>query len=84
MDVSEVLQEISARLDYIEAYLVNLGQVAGYRYGPFSSRNLPPEVLGLLHLGKENDAIKLYRQLTDANFSQARDAIAEARAKGLA
>ena len=28
-------QQISARLDYIERYLVNLGQVSGYRYAPF-------------------------------------------------
>lgn len=28
-------QQIIARLDYIERYLVNLGQVSGYRYAPF-------------------------------------------------
>ena len=78
MDDDEVLQKMAERLDYIEEYLVHLGQVSGYRYGRFTSVSLPPEVLELVRLGKENDAIKLYRQLTNANLAQAKDAIAAA------
>src|ERR1035438_4940114 len=42
MDDDEVLQKMAERLDYIEEYLVHLGQVSGYRYGRFTSVSLPP------------------------------------------
>jgi hypothetical protein len=78
MDDGEVLRKLAERLDYIEEYLVHLGQVSGYRYAPFNAAVLPPEVVDLVRLGKQNDAIKLYRQLTNANFAQAKEAIAAA------
>ena len=37
-------QQIIARLDYIERYLVNLGQVSGYRYAPFATTVALPEL----------------------------------------
>ena len=68
-------QQIIARLDYIERYLVNLGQVSGYRYAPFVTTVALPEVAELAHQGRTHDAIKLYRKQTDANFQQAQDVI---------
>ncbi len=73
-------QQISARLDYIERYLVNLGQVSGYRYAPFVTTVAVPEVAELAHQGRTHDAIKLYRKQTDANFQQAQDVIGRIQA----
>ena len=78
MDDSELLRTLAERIDHIEEYLVHLGRVSGYRYAPFNASVLPPEVVELVRLGKQNDAIKLYRQLTKANLIQAQEAIAAA------
>ncbi len=67
------------RLDYIEKHLVDLGQVGGYRYTPFNT-GLPPEVAELAWAGKTLEAVKLYRQLTNANFEQAKVAVQKATA----
>jgi hypothetical protein len=75
------LEGLQERLDYIEKYLVDLGQAAGYRYAPFST-GLPAEVAELAQAGKTLEAVKLYRQLTNANFEQARTAVAKAAGAG--
>ena len=80
-DLQPRLEGLVERLDYIERYLVDLGQVAGYRYVPFST-GLPAEVAELVRAGKTLDAVKLYRQLTSANFEQARSAVAKAAGAG--
>ena len=71
------LEGLAERLDYIERYLVDLGQVAGHSYVPFST-GLPAEVAELARAGKTLEAVKLYRQLTNASFEQARTAVAKA------
>jgi ribosomal protein L7/L12 len=68
------LRTIARRLDYIERYLTHLGQVAGYRYAP-SGTGATPEVAELARLGNATAAIKLYRELTNANFEQAKEVI---------
>jgi hypothetical protein len=73
-DLQPGLEALVERLDYIEKYLIDLGQVAGYRYTPFST-GLPPEVAELAQAGKTLEAVKLYRQLTNANFGQAKAAV---------
>ena len=73
-------QEIIARLDYMERYLVNLGQVSGYRYAPFVTTVALPEVAELARHGRTHDAIKLYRKQTDANAQQAQDVIGRIQA----
>jgi len=80
-DLTPRLQGLVERLDYIEKYLVDLGQATGYRYAPFST-GLPPEVAELARAGKMLDAIKLYRQLTNANLDQAKTAVQKATAGG--
>ncbi len=45
--------------------------MAGYRYTPFST-GLSPEMAELARAGKTLEAVKLYRQLTNANFEQAK------------
>jgi hypothetical protein len=78
-DLLPRLEGLVGRLDYIEKYLVDLGQVAGYRYAPFSA-GLPPEVAELARAGQTLEAVKLYRQLTNANFEQAKAAVQKATA----
>lgn len=72
------LEGLAERLDYIEKHLVDLGRVVGYQYAPFSSGDLPAEVAALVRAGKTLDAVKLYRQLTNASFDQAKAAVAKA------
>ena len=67
---------IKERLDYIEAHLVALSQAGiGSGYAP-STASVPPEVLELARAGKRLDAMKKYRELTNATADQARDVIA--------
>jgi ribosomal protein L7/L12 len=74
-------QEITARLDYVEKYLVHLGATSGYGYATFAtSKAAAPEVMDLARQGKTNDAIKLYRKRTNANLQQAQDVIAQLQA----
>jgi hypothetical protein len=53
--------------------------VTGHRCAPFST-GLPPEVAELARAGKTLEAVKLYRQLTNANFEQAKVAVQKATA----
>jgi hypothetical protein len=71
----------SARvLDYVERYLVNLGQVAGYRYAPFVTTVALPEVAELARQGRTLDAVRLYLKQTGANLEQGKDVIARMQA----
>jgi hypothetical protein len=80
-DLLPRLAGLVERLDYIEKYLVDLGQLVGHRYAPFSS-GLPPEVAELARAGKTLEAVTLYRQLTNANLEQAKIAVQKATAGG--
>jgi hypothetical protein len=75
------LQGLIERLDYIEKYLVDLGQQTGYPYAPFST-GLPAEVSELVREGKTLEAVTLYRRLTSAGVEQARAAVAKAAGSG--
>jgi hypothetical protein len=81
-DLQPRLDALIERLDHIERYLVELGQVTGHRYAPFST-GLPPEVADLARAGKMLDAIRLYRQLTSATLDQAKLALQKATAGGI-
>ena len=76
------LEGLAERLDYIEKYLADLGQLVGFQYAPFSSSGVPAEVAALARAGKTLDAVKLYRQLTNANIEQAKAAVAKAAGAG--
>jgi hypothetical protein len=80
-DLLPRLEGLAERLDYIEKFLVDLGQVAGYRYAPYNT-GIPAEVAELARAGKTLEAVKLYRQLTDANVEQAKTAVAKAAGAG--
>lgn len=80
-DLLPRLQGLAERLDYIERYLVDLGQQVGYQYAPFSS-GLPAEVAELVRAGKMLEAVTLYRRLTNADIEQARSALAKAAGAG--
>jgi len=74
-------QEIIARLDYIEKYLVHSGKTSGYGYATFAmSKAAAPEVMDLVRQGKTKDAIKLHRKRTNANLQQAQDVLAQLQA----
>ena len=75
------LDGLAERLAHIEKYLVDLGRTVGYPYAPFSDA-LPAEVAELVRAGKRLEAVKLYRELTNANIAQATDAVAKADAAG--
>ena len=75
------LEGLAERLDHIEKYLVDLGEAAGHRYAPFST-GVPAEVAGLARAGKMLEAIRLYRQLTNASLEQAKTAVAKAAGTG--
>ena len=66
---------IKKRLDYIEEHLVQLSNSGiGAGYAP-STADIPAEVLELARAGKRLDALKKYRELTNASMDQAQDVI---------
>jgi hypothetical protein len=74
-EVRTALQLIEKRLDWIEESLL---RVVGLQYVAMGRADhrpdetpVPPEVIELARAGKRQDAIKLYRQLTGVDFSQA-------------
>ena len=73
-------QEITARLDHIERYLVHLGRVSGYRYASFVTTVAFPEVADFARQGRTLDATRLYMNKTDANLEQAKDVVARMQA----
>jgi ribosomal protein L7/L12 len=66
---------MSERLRRIEAQLVLLSEKAGVPY-EIPSSGVPADVLELVQGGKKIEAIKRYRELTNASFDEARDVIA--------
>jgi ribosomal protein L7/L12 len=66
---------MSERLRGIEAQLVVLSAHAGVPY-EIPSAEVPAEVVELVQAGKKIEAIKRYRELTNASFDEARDVIA--------
>jgi ribosomal protein L7/L12 len=79
------IRALAQRLDYVERYLVNLGQVAGHGYVPYElgvAASATPELAELARLGQTGDAIKLYRKLTGASFEQAKYVVDQMQAGG--
>ena len=65
---------VNERLRGIEDQLALLSEKAGVPYSP-PSEDVPAEVVALAEAGKTMDAIKRYRELTNAPFEQARDIV---------
>ena len=76
-DLLPRLEGLAARLDHIEKYLVDLGQVAGYPYTAFSA-GLPAEVAELVRAGQTLEAVARYRQLTNTSIAEAKAVVARA------
>lgn len=76
-DLMPRLEGLAERLDHIEKYLVDLGRLTGHRYAPYST-GVPAGVAELARAGKTLEAVKLYRQLTNASLDQAKAAVAKA------
>jgi len=63
---------IVRRFDWIEEYLVSLGQAVGRPYQTYTdSLNIPAEVVALVRAGKRLQAVQRYRQLTGGGVEQA-------------
>jgi ribosomal protein L7/L12 len=78
-ELENAIVRIDKRLDWIEAAL---GRIVELQYVPMGRSNVrpdaagvPAEVIELLRAGKKIHAIKRYRELTGADFTQAREAI---------
>jgi ribosomal protein L7/L12 len=73
-DLQPAIQRLSDRLDYIEEHLVHMGRAIGYRYAPMPA-GIPAEVVELARAGNKLEAIKRYRELTDASLDQAKGVV---------
>ena len=76
------LAALVERLDHIENYLTELGQVTGHPYGRYSS-GVSVAVMELAMAGKTIQAIKQYREETGATLDEARAAVARVTAGGV-
>jgi ribosomal protein L7/L12 len=70
-DLQRIFGTIKDRLRAIEEQLAVLSRQAGVPYDK-PGEEVPPEVLELAVAGKSMEAIKLYRELTNAEFEEAR------------
>ena len=73
-DLQRIFRQINDRIRAIEEHLVVLSEKAGVAYS-LPSEGLPKEVIELARAGKTLDAIKLYREMTNADFETARAAV---------
>jgi ribosomal protein L7/L12 len=73
-DLNRRFQQINQRLRAIEAQLALLSEKAGIDYDA-PADEVPPDVVELAEAGKSMEAIKRYRELTNADFEKARDVV---------
>ena len=73
-DLNRRFQQINERLRAIEAQLALLSEKAGVPYEA-AVDDVPPDVIALAEAGKQMEAIKRYRELTNADFEKARDVV---------
>ncbi len=73
-DLQQIFQRINERIRAIEEQLEVLSEKAGVPYSP-PSEGAPKEVVELARAGKTLEAIKKYRELTDADFETAKAAV---------
>jgi hypothetical protein len=74
-DLQRIFGRITGRLRAIESQLAVLSAQAGVPYEQ-PGEDVPPEVAELARAGKQMEAIKLYRELTQADFDTAREVVA--------
>ncbi|WP_248964530.1 hypothetical protein [Sphaerisporangium perillae] len=67
-------EQISERFARIETQLALLSEKLGVPYDP-PSAGVPTEVVQLARAGKELEAIKLYRAMTNASLVEAREVV---------
>ena len=73
-DLQRIFQRINDRMRAIEAQLGILSEKAGVPYDQ-PGEDVTKEVVDLARAGKTLEAIKLYRELTNADFETARDVV---------
>jgi ribosomal protein L7/L12 len=73
-DLQRIFGRITDRLRAIESQLAVLSAHAGVPYDQ-PGEDAPPEVVELARQGKQLEAIKRYRELTNADFDTARDVV---------
>jgi ribosomal protein L7/L12 len=67
-------EAITKHFEFIESHLALLSEKMGVPFKPPSS-GLPADVIELVRAGKNMEAVKRYRELTNANFEDAKKAI---------
>jgi hypothetical protein len=73
-DVQPVLAQLGKRLEAIEEQLERLSKLAGVPYArPLAE--VPPEIVELARAGKTLEAIRQYRELTNASLEDARSVV---------
>ena len=74
--VTAYIQQFLERFQRIEAQLALLSEKLGVSY-ELPSDGMPAEVVQLAHAGDRLGAVKRYRELTGAGFSEAQEAVAK-------
>ena len=72
--LKSTFEQINKRLRAIEAQLQRLSDAAGIDYEQ-PGEGIPPEVVELAVDGKQLEAIKLYREMTQADFQTAKTVV---------
>jgi ribosomal protein L7/L12 len=70
-DLQRKFGEVSDRFRALEEAVAQIAAATGVAYQP-PGADVPDEVVQLAQAGKALDAVKLYRQLTGADFEAAR------------
>jgi ribosomal protein L7/L12 len=74
-EVTVYIQKFFERFRAIEAQLALISEKLGIPYENPADAAMPREVVELVHAGKRLEAVKRYRQLTNASLNEAREAI---------
>jgi len=73
-DLQLMFQRVNERIRAIEEHLAVLSEKAGIPYEQ-PTDGAPKEVVELVRAGKTMEAIKKYRELTQADFQTAKEAV---------
>lgn len=73
-DLQRMFGKLNERVRAIESQLAILSEKAGVPYDQ-PGEDVPPEVVELARAGNQLEAIKRYRELTNADFDTARDVV---------
>jgi ribosomal protein L7/L12 len=76
LQLAAYVDEMFSRFQRIEKQLTLISEKLGLSYED-GSANVPAEVVDLARAGKRMDAVKRYRELTNASSKEAQDVVAK-------